>query len=117
MPDLQHAPLPPARAAIDSERAMRRAVPMPSTWPPNSELRFVGRHHALRQLNGFLGAADRPSASLLALAAEVDAELPLRETEAPETLPPPCSGCARCADRRRPTTPARGLRGKGRAHG
>lgn len=82
-------------------------IPQPSTWPPSSELRFVGRHQHLGQLRSFLGtAATAPSASLLELAAQVDAELPLREAEPErETLPPPCPGCGRCADRRRPTAP------------
>lgn len=86
---------------------MADALPMPSSWPASSELRFVGRHQHLGQLRSFLGdAQSAPSPSLLELAAQVDAELPLRDAEIErETMRPPCPGCGRCADRRRPTAP------------
>lgn len=83
------------------------AIPLPSTWGPrDSEIRTIGRKRYVAELSSFLGTAARPSPDLLALAAAVDAELPLRCDDS-EPARIDCDGCYRCADRRRKTVAAR----------
>jgi len=73
-------------------------IQCPSTWPAAGELSILSsRVTATRSLLASLQRDDRPSDSLLAVAAQVDAEDPERpafEVEAVEREK--CDGCSRC---------------------
>jgi hypothetical protein len=95
------------RTAHSAEHQHVDRVPISQAERARSELRCVGRGRALRELRGYLSAMPAPSATLLQLVAQVDAERPLRAPEPPVL--------EHLTDRKRRAATAT-VRARGRAH-
>jgi hypothetical protein len=86
------------------------ATALPSTWSGPELAVVTGRVPKYRRELASLHRDDRPSDALLALAAQVDAEIPLRPSE-PAAERERCGGCARC-ERRKTVRRGRVIGGK-----